>query len=86
MERLCGKSLPLAVVFLPHLLQGRGREAGRSAGYLCRVGRMPPELGVDSEMLGIPPSVLGRGEQRQPHGLSDKNDTQAVDLGKDQGP
>lgn len=47
---------------------------------------MPLELGVDSEMLGIPPSVLGRGEQRQPHRLSDNNDTQAVDLGKDQGP
>lgn len=86
MERLCHKSLPLPVLFLPCLLQGRGREAGRSAGYLCHVGRMPPELGVGSGMLGIPPSILGQGEQRLPHWLSDNSDIWAVDLGKDQGP
>lgn len=43
-------------------------------------------VGLGSGMLGVPPSVLGRGEQRQPHWLSDSSDTRAVDSGKDQGP
>lgn len=59
-ERLYNKIRPLAVLSLPHSLQGKRRWVSRNQHPL---GRRPPELRLASGMPGVSLSVLGGGVQ-----------------------
>lgn len=72
----------MTTFFLPHVLREEKDRHGWVSREQYHFGRMPPELRLDSGMLGVSPSVLGQGVQRQPPLLSGSSGTGAVDVGK----